>query len=44
MSSKNSSFVPIDWEKTEGGVSICNEEITSDEEKGGTADEESYDE
>ena len=25
MSSKDSSFVPIDEEKAEGGVSICNE-------------------
>ena len=36
--------MPSDEEKDEGGVSICNEEITYDEEEGGGVNEDSYDE
>ena len=32
MGNGDSSYVPRDEDKAEGGVSICNEEITSDEE------------
>ena len=36
--------MPSDEEKNEEGFSICNEEITSDEEEGVVLDEENYDE
>ena len=42
LSSKDSSFVPSNEEKAEGGVSICNEERTSDEEEGGNLYEDRY--
>ena len=44
MSKKDSSFVTSDEGKAEGGVSICNGEITYNEEEVGTIDEESEDE
>ena len=44
MSNEDSSFLRSDKDKAEGGISICNEERTYDEEEVGNVNEESDDE